>query len=542
MAYLALYRKWRPGTFNDIVGQEHISQTLKNALLQNRVAHAYLFCGPRGTGKTSSAKVFAKGVNCLDLADGEPCNQCSNCEKINSGSSLDVFEIDAASNRGVDEIRELRERVKFAPSEGKYKIYIIDEVHMLTTEAFNALLKTLEEPPKNIIFILATTEPHKIPLTILSRCQRFDFRPIEMDRILDRLVYVCDQIKQDFDREALQLIAKAAEGGMRDALSTLDQCISFGGEKVAVKDVNSILGTVNESTLYSLIQSILIKDVEKALQTIDLVVKEGKDLQHFLKDIINGFRNLLILNINNSGNDLIVASNQVISEIKELAKETKKNTILELIDILTDIEKEMKWSNQPRLMLELAIIKCCSIKDVIDINHLVEKLEELEIELKRLKEDGIQTTTNNRIDKDSKVSDIKKKAAERQVVKLENCDQELLDEIKGLWPKMLEFLKKKDKMQIQALLIEAEPIHAKENTLVIAFEHSFHKDQIELGKNKTIVEDTVSRGLKRPIVVKCLLKAEVEEFKGQDNKKQDHSLVNNAQSFFGPDVNIQIKD
>ena len=299
MAYMALYRKWRPQDFSDLIGQEHISETLSNAITTGKVAHAYLFSGPRGTGKTSTAKILAKALNCEHGPTPSPCNNCVCCQKINDGSFMDVFEIDAASNRGIDEIRDLRETVKFAPVDGRYKVYIIDEVHMLTTEAFNALLKTLEEPPAHVVFILATTEVHKVPVTIQSRCQRYDFKRITQKDILQRLISIAEQMNINVDKEALSIIAIQADGGMRDALSLLDQCLAFTKDKLTVDEVRKVLGLVGHDWIWQITDALSNKDAQTILTILDNVIAQGKEIKQLLNELILHFRSIMLYKASN---------------------------------------------------------------------------------------------------------------------------------------------------------------------------------------------------------------------------------------------------
>lgn len=375
MAYRAFYREWRPQFFKDIVGQKHVCRTLQNALSSGRVAHAYLFCGPRGTGKTSTAKVLAKALNCLEGPAEEPCNKCANCISITEGVSLDVAEIDAASNRGIEEIRELRERIKYSPTAGNYKIYIIDEVHMLTNEAFNALLKTLEEPPSHVVFVLATTEPRKVPLTILSRCQRFDFRQIGVKDIVNRLEMVTSSAGLNVEKEALLLIGRAAEGSLRDALSILDQCAAFGGSRITVDDIHSILGTVRVNTLESMTVYLACGNTADALALVDELAVRGKDLRLFTRELGAFLRSVLLYKFF-YGTASPVASrldskdtfhaeamelvppgldNKKMNELSDGFK--KEEVLLKIIEIFNQAEQEMKWSDRPRLMLEMSVIK-----------------------------------------------------------------------------------------------------------------------------------------------------------------------------------------
>ena len=314
MAYIALYRRWRPQEFDNLIGQDHISKTLANAIKSDKIAHAYLFSGPRGTGKTSMAKILAKALNCSEGPTPIPCNKCDSCLKINEGSSMDVFEIDAASNRGIDEIRDLRESVKFAPVDGKYKIYIIDEVHMLTTEAFNALLKTLEEPPSHVVFILATTESHKIPATIHSRCQRYDFRKITVNEIFTRLQHVSEKMNIEIDNEALITIANHADGGMRDALSILDQCSTFA-EKIKVDDVRNILGLIGREWIWSLVDSIAEKNTKESLHLVDDILSKGKDIKQILIELAQYFREIMIYQVDSCVDDFV--NKEAVSQLKK---------------------------------------------------------------------------------------------------------------------------------------------------------------------------------------------------------------------------------
>ena len=329
MGYMALYRKWRPSDFDEVKGQDAIVQTLRNQIIYNRIGHAYLFCGTRGTGKTSIAKLFAKAVNCEHPVNGNPCNACPSCQAINNQSSLDVLEIDAASNNGVENIRDIREQVQYSPVEGRYKVYIIDEVHMLSSGAFNALLKTLEEPPSYVIFILATTEKHKIPVTILSRCQKYDFKRISVDTITNHLVSLMEKEKVDADEKALRYIARAADGSMRDALSLLDQCIAFYlGQTLTYDNVLEVLGTADTSVFSALLRNILNHDSIAALDIIDSMITEGRELSQFLSDFLWYLRNLLILKDQEGAEESLDMSKETIAALKEECSIDRKSTRL----------------------------------------------------------------------------------------------------------------------------------------------------------------------------------------------------------------------
>lgn len=358
MAYIALYRKWRPQTFKDLVGQEHISRTLANAITSGHIGHAYLFAGPRGTGKTSTAKILAKALNCEHGPTPEPCGQCEQCRKIADGSSMDVFEIDAASNRGIDEIRDLRETVKFAPVDGRYKVYIIDEVHMLTTEAFNALLKTLEEPPAHVVFILATTEAHKVPPTIQSRCQRYDFKRITVEEIESRLRYITAEMKMEAEDEALAMIAIQADGGMRDALSILDQCAALAEGKITAERVRQILGLVGHDWIYKMTKALAARNVQEALQILAQLLRDGKDLKQVLSELSLHLRSLMIFQAAGTveAMDLYAEPQDVLQEQAKLfAPEVLPRMIARLHEAMT----EMKWSPQPRITVEVALMELC---------------------------------------------------------------------------------------------------------------------------------------------------------------------------------------
>lgn len=390
MSYMALYRKFRPQEFADVKGQEHIVTTLKNQIKADRIGHAYLFCGTRGTGKTTIAKIFAKAVNCEHPVDGSPCGECASCKAIAAGSSMNVIEIDAASNNGVDNIREIREEVAYRPTEGKYKVYIIDEVHMLSIGAFNALLKTLEEPPSYVIFILATTEAHKIPITILSRCQRYDFRRISIETISDRLMELMEKENVEVEERAIRYIAKAADGSMRDALSLLDQCIAFYlGQKLTYDHVLEVLGAVDTEVFSKLLRKVLAEDVAGAISQLEELVIEGRDLGQFVNDFTWYLRNLLLLKGSDDMEEVLDMSSENMALLKEEARLVEADVLMRYIRIFSELSNQVKYSSQKRILIEIAIIKLCKPAMETNMDSITDRLAKLEKKM----EQGIPMAT-----------------------------------------------------------------------------------------------------------------------------------------------------
>lgn len=378
MSYMALYRKWRPDTFEEVKGQDHIVTTLKNQLTHDRIGHAYLFCGTRGTGKTTVAKLFAKAVNCEHPIDGSPCGTCASCRSISAGSSMNVIEIDAASNNGVDNIREIRDEVQYSPTEGKYKVYIIDEVHMLSIGAFNALLKTLEEPPSYVIFILATTEAHKIPITILSRCQRYDFRRISMDIISDRLSDLMEREGQQAEKKAIDYIAKVADGSMRDALSLLDQCIAFYlGETLTYEKCLDVLGAVDMDVFIQLLTVVEEKQVIKAVDMIDEIMWQGKELGQFVSEFTWFMRNLLLMKSSRDGASKLDISKENLAAMETMAQRISLESLMRYIRIFSELSNSIKYAAQKRVVLELAIIKLCVPEMEQNYDSVLQRLNDL---------------------------------------------------------------------------------------------------------------------------------------------------------------------
>ena len=427
MSYMALYRKWRPDTFEEVKGQDHVVTTLKNQIINNRIGHAFLFCGTRGTGKTSIAKLFAKAVNCEHPINGSPCNECAACRAIADGSSMNVIEIDAASNNGVDNIRQIREEVQYSPSEGKYKVYIIDEVHMLTQGAFNALLKTLEEPPAYVIFILATTESHKIPITISSRCQKYEFRRISVETISDRLMELLGREQIDAEKKAVDYIAKAADGSMRDALSILDQCIAFNiGKELTYENVLDTIGAVDIDVFARLLDCVIKLDVVGAIDLVDEVVWQGRELSRFVSEFTWFLRNVLLVKVSPEADQKLDMSAENLERLRQLAAQIDTDALIRYINIFSDTSANIKYAVQKRIVLELAVIKLCKPEMETDYSALLDRVRVLEQKLESGVA-GLVVAGNNGIG--SSVSEGVTASAGATVQGAGAVSQELLDQI-----------------------------------------------------------------------------------------------------------------
>ncbi|MBO7187456.1 MAG: DNA polymerase III subunit gamma/tau [Clostridia bacterium] len=396
MAYLAIYRKYRPTTFDKVIGQEHVVKTLINQIETGRIGHAYLFTGTRGTGKTSIAKIFSKAINCLNPVNGSPCGKCLACQSLSDPSNIDVLEIDAASNNGVNEIRDLREKVQYPPTSCKYKVYIIDEVHMLSPSAFNALLKTLEEPPKHAVFILATTEVHKMPATILSRCMRFDFKLVDIDTIANLICSIYDELGKKYDKDAVYMIAKSGEGSVRDALSVADTCLSFAEGKLTYQDVLTAIGSSDREKLSALLQGVLSDNSEKALTVTDSLLKLGKSVGLLLKDVAGYLRELLIVKTCQNAKELLKLPKEMIDELEQIASTVTKEKILRALEIFTLTESDLKYSSHPRILFETAVVKATKPDEDNDISALLTRIAELEKTVKDLKNGAISLPTKKK--------------------------------------------------------------------------------------------------------------------------------------------------
>jgi len=499
---------YRPQSFDDVVGQTHVTKTLRNAISKGKQSHAYIFSGPRGTGKTSIAKVFAKAINCLNSDDGEPCNECAICKGITQGTNSDVIEIDAASNNGVDEIRNIRDKVKYAPSESKYKVYIIDEVHMLTTGAFNALLKTLEEPPSHAIFILATTEPHKIPPTIISRAQRFDFKAISMDQIVDRLKFVAESQSLEYDTAALEFIAKTSEGGMRDALSIMDQAIAFGDERLTLQDALNVTGSVDEAALNDLFKDVVEGNVKEAFGRYHHFISEGKEVNRLINDMIYFVRDTI----------MIKTSNESIEYDALVSFEL--DTLYRMIDIINDTLVSIRFSVNQNVHFEVLLVKLAemikaqpqtvqnmattAVATEPDNDVLLQRMEQLENELKTLKAQGVSNSGQTQQPKKPTrtVQRSKNAFSMQQIAKvLDKANKEDIKLLKDHWQEVIDHAKSNDKKSLVSLLQNSEPVAASEDHVLVKFEEEIHceivnKDDEKRNNIESVVCNIVNKTVK----------------------------------------------
>ncbi len=498
MPYVVLARRWRPRLFGEVVGQEHVTRTLQNAISANRIAHAYILSGPRGVGKTTVARILAKAVNCMEGTQSEPCGKCNICKEISAGRAIDVIEIDAASNRGIDEIRELRESVKFSPVSGKYKVYIIDEAHMLTIEAFNALLKTLEEPPGHVIFILATTEPHKIPDTILSRCQRFDFRMLTRKEIIDRLRRLAEADDVVVEDEALSMIAESADGGMRDAESILDQILSFGGGEVRTEEVIKLLGLGASHLLDQLVGNILQNDSSESLKTLNELAEHGADLSQCLKKLISYFRDLMVYKVNP---DLIDAPETKLQQLAKHSEAASIDKFMKIARIFAQTESDIKQLGYERLNLELSLVKLSRLKDgSIPLDEVLGKLEEIESKFASGSVTSVSAVAESGPIYRIAAASIEEEAAEEQV---ENADEES-DPLRAMWLKLLDAVKEKESPMHHAFLKEASPISISDDCLTIDFlpKFNWHREQVQEPETRKAVETQLSELMGKPMRLK----------------------------------------
>ena len=532
MGYTALYRKFRPLTFSEIVGQEHITKTLKNQIIAGRVGHAYLFNGGRGTGKTSAAKVLARAINCLNPKDGEPCNECEICKGAINGSLTDIVEMDAASNNSVEDIRTIREEVNFLPTKAKYRVYIIDEVHMLSQGAFNALLKTLEEPPEHVKFILATTEPQKLPATILSRCQRFDFKRLSNNDIIKRLKIVCKESKIEITEEAMQMIAVLAEGAMRDALSILERCVQDGENKIDEDKIRDLVGIPKITYVHSIVEGIVNFDVDKSLKAIDIVLNEGKDITNLLWEMIKYVKDILVFK---TSKKLDLYTEEEIKEIEELSNKILKEKLIDLVYKLSELESDIKWSTQKTIVFEAGIIKLCN-KEIN--SNLEERIENIEKYLKSGKGINVQTTSNNviaqrnqQINNTIVKNNIKTTVNHnKNVTKPKNTDNTMKfsNKAEEYWPQIINELKQNGKIVLCTSLNGTKVNEINDMTIGIKFPNgmsAFNKTILEKPENIKEISTMISMACGKPMQIKYISGNNNVNYEQQDDIQE---LANNS--------------
>ncbi len=561
MSHIALYRAWRPQTFEDMVGQQHVIQTLQNAIRENRISHAYLFNGPRGTGKTSAAKIMAKAVNCERGPTPEPCNVCDACVGITSGSIMDVVEIDAASNRGIDEIRDIRDKVRYAPTEVRYKVYIIDEVHMLTTEAFNALLKTLEEPPGHVIFILATTEPHKLPATIISRCQRFDFRQVSLGEQTERLRKICAEEGIAADDDALAYIARLSDGGMRDAISLLEQVGAFAGERITLEEAIDVTGGMVAEQFEQLAAAVRDRDVASIMTAVEGLMHAGKSADKCMENLIYYFRDLLLLKLvpdRQAGTERIVDAER----FQGMADAFSKERLFQMIDTLNRYQVEMRHASQPQTLFEVALMKICTMPEggsagagaaqhagaaaaqaaagreaaaSPEVHKLQQRVEALERRIEQLLRDGMATggaasaggggaaaggagrAGGGARNSGGFVTRSGGSSAALAKVKLEPFvaarASEASSRLKSRWPEVLQRVKD-TRISLHAWLIDGEPVAAVDDQILLAFKNTMHRETTEKPANREIIDGVLQELFGKPMQFFTVMQKEWQTAEG----------------------------
>lgn len=535
MTAQALYRKWRPRTFEEVVGQEHVVRTLRNALISGRIHHAYLFAGPRGTGKTTTARLLAKAVNCLAPKEERPCNECEICVAVNEGRLLDLIEIDAASNTGVDDVRELRERVGFRPNEARYKVYVIDEVHMLSNAAFNALLKTLEEPPEHAIFVLATTEPHKILPTVLSRCQRFDFHRISVGEIVDRLEWLAEREGLQFERQALELIARQATGSMRDAESLLDQLASYDDGRITIEQVRTALGIGASETVMRITEALGERDVAEGLGAINAAVDQGTDPRQFARQMVEHLRTLLLLRL---GSRVVAPhiSEEMLPVLQDQAEAFSRRQLVEGVQLFNRAAREAKGGWQPQLPLEMAFIEAVLLPEAAasgdggssptDASSASPSRHEASRSVPRKTSSAAsrrparsdpQSEAVEKYDGPEEASDSDGVRESAAIYEVGDADDGPLtpELVLEQWPRFLNALRPRD-LSLEALMRSCEPVDVDNDVVVLSFSHKFHRSKVEEDKKRGIVEDVLSDIFDRQLRVRCVMNQQPESRSVQD--------------------------
>ena len=506
MSYTALYRKFRPNTFEDVKGQDHIVTTLKNQIQADRIGHAFLFCGTRGTGKTTVAKILARAVNCEHPVNGSPCNECAACKGILSGTSMNVIEIDAASNNGVDNIREIREEVAYRPTQGKYKVYIIDEVHMLSAGAFNALLKTLEEPPSYVIFILATTEAHKIPVTILSRCQRYDFHRISIDTITERLKELMEKEQVDAEERALRYVAKAGDGSMRDSLSLLDQCIAFYlGEKLTYDRVLDVLGTVDHEVFSRLLRQVLAGNVSGCIHILEELLTGGKELGQFVSDFTWYLRNLLLVKTSEHAEEVLDVSTENFQALLEESEMIESDTLMRYIRVFSELSSQLRYATQKRVMVEIGLIKLCRPAMETNLDSVLDRLRVLEEKMERgvpvIAAQGVTEGISygeggsSFVEETEREPDVKpEKAAPEDLQKIKNNWKMIVGQTEGMFKSFL------------STAVPKYNGNTGENKLFVEFTNDLAQNCVEDPAKKELLEALITRQIGKSVEVEMLLK------------------------------------
>ncbi|MFX3634680.1 MAG: DNA polymerase III subunit gamma/tau [Candidatus Pristimantibacillus sp.] len=555
MTHIALYRAWRPQTFQDMVGQQHIIQTLQNAIRENRVSHAYLFNGPRGTGKTSAAKILAKAVNCEHGPTTEPCNECDACRGITAGNVMDVVEIDAASNRGIDEIREIRDKVRYAPSEVRYKVYIIDEVHMLTSEAFNALLKTLEEPPSHVIFILATTEPHKLPATIISRCQRFDFRQVSLEEQSERLLKICGEEGIEAEEDAIAYIARLSEGGMRDAISLLEQVSAFGGARITLEAAVDVTGGMAADQFYELAEAVRDRDAAAIMPLVESLTQAGKSADKCMENLIYYFRDLLVLKLAPQGG---AATERVVDaeRFRGMAEAFSTDRLFRMIDTLNGYQSDMKHASQPQTLFEVALMKICTLGDGAasptsdtssaasapasgEVQRLRQQVEALERKLEQLLKSGVASASSGGADGSASRPAVTQRnrasfggngsagGGKTATVKLDPfvavAGSPESGQVRMKWAEILQRVKEA-KITVHAWFVDGDPVAATDDSVLVAFKNTMHRETTEKPAHREIIERVLQDVFAKPVRLATVMVKEWQAATDRAGETKDDTL------------------